>query len=164
MPGSLNILCPRDLDLDIWPVLQRYLFLNILLLPRGTVEILRSLVQNLIRGSASHGQVNVLSGASPSRACPSFRSVVSISFHTFNKLSCFRVDFREWVHCVVLVSLVSYIGLVSRNSSLDQGSITSPSLGCVWNIMKVRMAATAVMGVACVGKHGLRFLVTTINS
>ena len=92
MPSCLNILCPRDLDLDIWPVLQRYLFLNILLLPRGTVEILRSLVQNLIRGSASHGQVNVLSGASPSRACPSFRSVVSISFHTFNRMHFLSIE------------------------------------------------------------------------
>ena len=84
MPCSWDILSAWDLYLNVWSILGVLLLLQLLLLARRTVKVLRSLIDNIICWANSDGQVNVLSGASSGRPCPSFRGVVSISFDTFN--------------------------------------------------------------------------------
>lgn len=68
VPGRLHVLGSWNLNLDIRPV--GCLFGDVLLLARWTVEILGGLVHELIGRCAAHGQVNVLGGAAPGRACP----------------------------------------------------------------------------------------------
>ena len=100
----LHIASPRDLYLDVWPITD--LFLYRLLLASRAVEILSCLINNLILRCASHGKIYMLGRASPSRACSSFRSIMSISFDTLNQLPCFGIDFGKGIYCVILVPVL----------------------------------------------------------
>ena len=96
MPGSLHILSSWNLYLDIRSV--GGLLGNMLLLACRTVEILGGLVHDLVGRCATHGQVDVLRGAAPSRARPPLGSIVPVSLHALNKLAGLGIDFGKWIH------------------------------------------------------------------
>ena len=96
VPGRLHVRSSWNLNLDIRSV--GCLFSNMLLLAGWTVEILGGLVHELVGRCATHGQVNVLGGAAPGRACPALGRIVPVSLHTLDKLSSLWIDFGKWIY------------------------------------------------------------------
>lgn len=144
--GSLHVLSPWYLNLNIGSILHASLCVQMLLLASWTIEILSRLIHKLSRRSASHGQVYMLGGAAPSRTCPSLRGVMTIPFNTLNELSGLGVHLGEGINSVVCSSaLVTHTCVVTLNASLDQGSVASTPFRRVRHVMKVHMASLTVV-------------------
>ena len=139
----LDVLVPRDLNLDIGSVLHGSLLLQVSL-PRRRIEVLCRLIGDLVRGGATDGrQLDVLRGAASRGARPTLRGVVPVPLHAFNQLASLRINLPERVHRVVV--LPALVAVAGTRDSLNKSPVSVATLGGSWHVVQVRLPSAPLV-------------------